>query len=233
MLKNTLINREATKKVALALRHLNEQVVYVGGALVSLYIDDPAAEDIRPTKDIDLTFQIASYAKLELLREELNQLGFDQNAEDTVICRFRYEDLKVDVMATETVGWAPSSPWFKAGFDKALPITLDEVTIKVLPLPYFLATKIEAFFDRGMKDIYASHDLEDIVYLFNYTTNIDTQLLSSDMKVKTYLAQKLEEIRNNKTIVAAIPGSLYYEQADERMEIILERIQNVIDGIEN
>lgn len=233
MLKNTLINREATKKVALALRHLNEQVVYVGGAVVSLYIDDPAAEDIRPTKDIDLTFQIATYAQLEKLREALNQLGFDQNAEDTVICRFRYEDLQVDVMATETIGWAPSSPWFKAGFEKALPITLDEVTIKVLPLPYFLATKIEAFFDRRIKDIYASHDLEDIVYLFNYTTNIDTQILASDMKVKTYLSQKLEEIRNNKTIVAAIPGSLYYEQADERMEIILERIQNVIDGIVN
>lgn len=233
MLKNTLINRAATKKVALALRHLNEQVVYVGGAVVSLYIDDPAAEDIRPTKDIDLTFQIATYAQLEKLREALNQLGFDQNTEDNVICRFRYEDLKVDVMATETVGWAPSSPWFKAGFDKALPITLDEVTIKVLPLPYFLATKIEAFFDRGMKDIYASHDLEDIVYLFNYTTNIDMQLLASDKKVKTYLAQKLEEIRNNKTIVSAIRGSLYYDQADERMEIILERIQNVMDGIVN
>ena len=233
MLKNTLINRAATKKVALALRHLNEQVVYVGGAVVSLYIDDPAAEDIRPTKDIDLTFQIATYAQLEKLREALNQLGFDQNTEDNVICRFRYEDLKVDVMATETVGWAPSSPWFKEGFEKALPITLDEVTIKVLPLPYFLATKIEAFFDRGMKDIYASHDLEDIVYLFNYTTNIDMQLLASDKKVKTYLAQKLEEIRNNKTIVSAIRGSLYYDQADERMEIILERIQNVMDGIVN
>jgi len=62
MLKNTLINRLATKKVALALGDLNDQVVYVGGATVSLYIDDPAAEDIRPTKDIDLTFQIATYA---------------------------------------------------------------------------------------------------------------------------------------------------------------------------
>ncbi len=44
MLKNTLINREATKKVALALGNLNKEVVYVGGAMVSLYINDPAAE---------------------------------------------------------------------------------------------------------------------------------------------------------------------------------------------
>jgi hypothetical protein len=39
-LKNSLINREATKKIALALGELNKNVVYVGGAVVSLYIDN-------------------------------------------------------------------------------------------------------------------------------------------------------------------------------------------------
>lgn len=39
MLKNTQINRLATTKVATALGELNEQVVYVGGAVVSLYIN--------------------------------------------------------------------------------------------------------------------------------------------------------------------------------------------------
>jgi hypothetical protein len=39
-LKNTLINREAAKKIALALGELNKNVVYVGGAVVSLYIDN-------------------------------------------------------------------------------------------------------------------------------------------------------------------------------------------------
>jgi hypothetical protein len=54
-LKNTLINRRAAIKIANALGGLNNEVVFVGGATVSLYIDDPAAEDIRPTKDIDLS----------------------------------------------------------------------------------------------------------------------------------------------------------------------------------
>jgi len=60
MLKNTLINRAATKKIAQALGALNERVVFVGGAVVSLYIDDPSAEDVRPTKDIDISMEIAS-----------------------------------------------------------------------------------------------------------------------------------------------------------------------------
>ena len=71
MLKNTVINREATIKIAHALGALNQEVVFVGGSIVSLYIDDKAAEDIRPTKDIDLTFQISTVGKLELLRQQL------------------------------------------------------------------------------------------------------------------------------------------------------------------
>ena len=167
MLKNTLINRAATKKVAKALGDLNDNVVYVGGAVVSLYIDDNTAEDIRPTKDIDLTFQLATFAELEELREQLIEKGFTQSAEDNVNCRFRYEELKIDVMSTQSVGWAPSNPWFAKGFEKAITKSLDGVNIKALPLPYFLATKMEAFFNRGVKDIYASHDLEDITYLLN------------------------------------------------------------------
>ncbi|SEC30449.1 Nucleotidyl transferase AbiEii toxin, Type IV TA system [Maribacter dokdonensis] len=231
MLKYTLVNKEATKKVALALGNLNEQVVYVGGAVVSLYINDSAAEDVRPTKDVDLTFQIASPSKLEELREDLNAKGFYQSSEEDVICRFLYEDLKIDVMSTQSVGWAPSNPWFEKGFDKSIAVNLEDIIIKILPLPYFLATKIEAFLDRGIKDIYASHDLEDIVYLFNYTTDIDAQVLASDSDIKLYLAEKLKAFTENRSIMNAISGSLYYEQADERMEIIKERFQNIIDGI--
>ncbi|WMJ74167.1 hypothetical protein RCC89_13470 [Cytophagaceae bacterium ABcell3] len=66
-MKNTHINREATKKIAKALGELNEKVVYVGGAVVSLYIDDPSADDVRPTKDVDITFEIATSGELEKL----------------------------------------------------------------------------------------------------------------------------------------------------------------------
>lgn len=232
MLKNTLINREATKKVAKALGDLNDKVVYVGGAMVSLYINDSAAEDIRPTKDLDLTFQVASFAELEKLREQLIEKGFAQNTEDTVNCRFRYEDLKVDVMSTQSVGWAPSNPWFAKGFEKAITKTLEEVTIKVLPLPYFLATKMEAFFDRGIQDVYASHDLEDIAYLLNYTIDIDKQILTSEKELKLFLIEKLNAFKKDSSILTAIRGSLYYSQADERMEIIQQRIQNITEGSE-
>ena len=67
MLKNKAINLVIVKKVALVLRELNDQVAYVGGATVSIYADDPAADDVRPTKDIEIILHIASFAELSAL----------------------------------------------------------------------------------------------------------------------------------------------------------------------
>lgn len=39
-MKNTHINRKIIEKVALALGELNQEVIYVGGAIVSFYIDN-------------------------------------------------------------------------------------------------------------------------------------------------------------------------------------------------
>lgn len=46
-MKNAQINRLATIKVAQALGSLCDEVIFVGGAMVILYIDDPAAEEVR------------------------------------------------------------------------------------------------------------------------------------------------------------------------------------------
>ena len=44
MLKNSTINIKVIEKVANALGELNENVIYVGGAIVSYYITDEGAE---------------------------------------------------------------------------------------------------------------------------------------------------------------------------------------------
>jgi len=211
MLKNTRINRLVTKKIALALGELNEQVVYVGGAVVSLYVDDPSADDVRPTKDLDLTMKIASLSELENIRQSLAAKGFVQSVMDSVVCRFRYDDVLVDVMATVPIGWAPGNRWFEGGLDEAISKELEEISIRILPLPYFLATKFDAFFDRGVNDLWASHDYEDIVYLFNHVTDISEQILNSDEVVKRYLGECADQILTNRSFKEAIMGNLFFE----------------------
>lgn len=51
-------------------------MVFVGGAVISLYTDDPAADEIRPTGDIDLTIQLAGFGEWTKLNERLLELGF-------------------------------------------------------------------------------------------------------------------------------------------------------------
>lgn len=228
---NTEKSRLASLKIAQALGPLLEEVVFVGGAVVSLYIDDTAAADMRPTKDVDLTFQITTNAALEDLRLQLVERGFGQSAEDDVICRFRYEKLKVDVMSTQQVGWAPTNRWFAPGYAQAFPYSLGEKTIRLMPLPYFLGAKIEAFFDRGINDKYGSHDLEDIVYLFNYTSSVAEQVLAAAEDIRNYLAEKLRIMRDDSTIFSAMSAHVYYEEGAGRMEVVMERLNAVIDGV--
>lgn len=86
-MKNTIINRKIIQGVAEALRELNDEVIYVGGATVSLYVNDPAADDVRPTKDIDISIKIVSLSHLEEIREKLvPQYVYEiANIEDKII----------------------------------------------------------------------------------------------------------------------------------------------------
>lgn len=231
MLKNTLINRIATIRIATALENLNERVVYVGGAVVSLYIDDLAADDVRPTKDIDITMEIASVFELETIREELTKKGFTQSSEDDVICRFRYDDIKVDVMSTKAVGWAPANPWFAPGYKTLITFELDDITIKCLSLPYYLASKFTAFYNRGSKDPRTSHDFEDIVYLLNHTSTLKKQVFEADAEVKEYIVNCFKDILNDPIKQEAIIGNLFYEEQEYRYNKILTILKQMCDGI--
>ena len=231
MLKNTIINRKATSQVAVALGALNKDVVYVGGAMVSLYIDDPAAEDVRPTKDIDITLEIANVGELEKLRVALEDKGFVQSAEDDVICRFRLKEIKVDVMSTTEVGWAPANPWFESGFENSITIEIENVEIRILTLPYFLATKFAAFEGRGGRDPRMSHDFEDIVYLLNYTSNFREQIQESDPEVQQFLKEQFAAIRDKANMQEAIIANLYHEDQQVRFDRIMNEIKELTNGI--
>jgi predicted nucleotidyltransferase len=230
-MKNATINRGVIKKIARALDELNEQVIYVGGATVGLYINDPAADDVRPTKDVDISLSIATIGELEQIRAELIKKGFTQSAEDNVICRFRYDDVKVDVMNTKAIAWAPANPWFAPGFVLRETIEIEDQTIQILPLPYFLATKFAAYTSRGGKEPRTSHDFEDIIYVLDNRTDLAEQLLKSPEDVKPFIKKELESMLADKSKQEAISGNLFYETRDARFNMIMEKLKAIINGI--
>ncbi len=229
-MKNTIINRKVIQKVANALGDLNNQVIYVGGATVSLYCNDPAADDVRPTKDIDISIKVASLAHLEEIREELVKKGFKQSADLDVICRFKLDDILVDVMATKPVGWAPANPWFEEGFNNLQKIDIDGTIIQIMPLTYFLASKFTAHLDRGGTDPRFSHDFEDITYILDNRTDWHKIIKEETGNVKTFLLQQLQEIKENHKLQEAILANLYYETQEDRFQKIMDKIDFCLQG---
>lgn len=230
-MKNSFINREVIKKIARALGKLNEQVIYVGGATIGLYINDPAADDVRPTKDVDIGLSVATIAELEKFRIELTKKGFTQTAEDNVICRFRYEDVKVDVMNTKAIGWAPANQWFASGFALKETVEIEEQSIQILPLPYFLASKFEAYNNRGKDEPRTSHDFEDIVYVLDNRTDIARQIMTAPNDVKPFLKNEFERILKDKAKQEAILGNLFYETRDERFNMMIQKLKIIVNDI--
>jgi predicted nucleotidyltransferase len=228
---NTNINRKATIKVAKALSKLNRKVVFVGGAVVSLYIESNLAEDVRPTKDLDLSFQITTVNQLEELRRDLVELGFKEARDEKVICRFTFDDLLIDVMSTQEIGWAPSNQWYDLGFQHAYAQELDDIEINLMPLPYFLAAKLDALFDRGINDLYASRDLEDIVYLLNYVSSINNKVLSGDKAVRHYIAETINEMLNNNKMMYAIEAHVYPPGDESVLSHIIEVMTELAENI--
>jgi hypothetical protein len=76
-----ILNRLRLKAVARQLGELNEQVVYVGGATASLYVNRAVAPEVRPTTDIDVVIELASYADYALLDETLRKRVFKTSSQ--------------------------------------------------------------------------------------------------------------------------------------------------------
>lgn len=107
MLKNQTINLKIVEKVALALEEINDEVIYVGGAMVSLYVTDEGAEQPRPTKDIDISVQVNSYAQMDQLREKLMSKKIYPAPTETIMYRYTFDDILIDFIPYEVTPLGP------------------------------------------------------------------------------------------------------------------------------
>ena len=87
-MKNKTINIGVVEEVAIALKELKNQMVFVGGAVVSLYADDPVAEEIRPTSDIDMTINLVNLFDWKELEQQLSQLGIQPDPFGHSLCSY-------------------------------------------------------------------------------------------------------------------------------------------------
>jgi predicted nucleotidyltransferase len=182
------------KVVYAALEELGGEVVFVGGATVSLYADRPYS-DSRPTDDVDILVELLNYKSYAAIEEKLRAKGFINDIESGIICRYIVRGIIVDVMPTAGEALGFSNKWYPEAFASAKETLIDKgISIKIFDPVYFLAVKMEAFKDRGKNEGRFSTDFEDIVFVLNKRNAIWQELRQSSKNVKQYLKESFNQL---------------------------------------
>lgn len=202
------------KAVYGALQELADQVVFVGGATVSLYADRQT-EEARPTDDVDILVELTTYKDYAAIEDKLKEKGFVNDVESRVVCRYKIRGIVVDVMPTNERILGFSNRWYAEGIHHVMESDLGHgVLVRLFTSPYFLASKIEAFNNRGGNDGRWSTDFEDIVYLFNNRSTIWPEINDSEGAIKSFLIGEFKKWLENKYLEEWIGCHLEHSQQD-------------------
>lgn len=217
--------------VAAGLGELKNEMVFVGGSVAELYVDNPAASDIRPTQDIDCVIELSSRTEHAKLEEALRAKKFaNDTTQGAPICRWVYREILVDVMPTDPVVLGFTNIWYEDGVtNKITKILPDGQEIFVFPVEYYIAAKFEAHKSRGGNDLRQSHDFEDIIYIFDNCLNILENIQNANEDVKEYLRQECQSLMANDNLTEGIETALPYGSDEESTDIILKLIEGIAE----
>lgn len=217
-------NRQILLLIAKALGDLREQVVFVGGCAAGLLVTIARAQVIRPTNDVDIVANVVSQQGYHALEEQLRAKGFVQKMDvDAPICRWGYEGVAVDVMPTDENVLGFANRWYPLAMESAEHFKLDDETnIRLISAPVFIATKFEAFADRGKGDMLLSHDMEDIITVIDGRPSIIVEMKFVPRVLQEYITEKFSALLENDEFLSVIPAYLPGDAASQARLPLLE-----------
>lgn len=221
-------NLEMLRLAAIDLGKLVDELVFVGGSTTGLFITDEASADVRPTKDVDAIVEAVTYAQYIKFEEELEKTGFRRDTDDAPICRWLKGETILDVMPANGDFLGFKSSWYADAMQSAESREIfPQIFIRVVTPPYFFATKLEAFSDRGKGDFLGSRDMEDLINVANGREELMNEINAAPKKVREYIAGFISDLLQNKRFRDAIPGHLNPDI--ERIGIVLKRLKDIAE----
>lgn len=206
-----------------ALEDLGDSVVFVGGATVSLYKDKPAPET-RVTDDVDIVVELLKYVDFANIEDQLRKKGFVNDPDSGIICRYKINGIIVDVIPTEENIFGFTNKWYPAGFQNSISYKLSEnESIRIFNAIYFLASKLDAFNDRGNGDGRTSSDFEDIVYVLNNRNAIWNEMETASEPVRSFLVTEFKRLLTHDYLYEWI--SVHLDHNEQR------RVNHILGGL--
>ena len=106
---------------------LCDEFIFLGGCTTALFITDPGVPDVRATDDVDCIVDVLTLGQYYQIEDALRKMGFCKSLNDDVICRWRYDDLILDVMPTKEDILGFSNQWYKHA---AWPLEIRDISEK-------------------------------------------------------------------------------------------------------
>lgn len=216
--------------IASALGDLRNQLVFVGGCAAGLLMSGPATPAARVTYDVDLVVQVAALRDYHRMESELARREFARDmTPEAPICRWRFRQLEVDLMPTEPSILGFANRWYPLAVVTAQELALPSgLIIRLITAPLFLATKFEAFADRGNEDILGSHDLEDIVNVIDGRPELVDEIDRNDKALRDYLAVKAARLIATPDFGNYLPGMVTQDETlPARVASVAARLERI------
>lgn len=216
--------------VATQLGELREQLVFVGGSTTELFISDQIPRSPRPTKDVDTIVHALTRLDYQRFSQLLRAKGFvEDTSQNAPLCRWKLQDATLDVMPTEESILGFTNRWYVPALQTSSTYQLNsDVEIRLIQAPYFIATKLEAFFSRGNNDYFMSHDLEDIIMVFDGRKELVSEINQSAKDLKEYIKASMQQLLASNEFLEALVSHLPSDAASQaRYSILVERFRQV------
>ena len=223
-------NLAKVELIALALGSLRDELVFVGGCAAGLLMTDPVAAPARVTYDVDLVVEVAALRHYHQMEVEFSRLGFVRDmAAAAPICRWRYRDIEVDLMPSDPAVLGFSNRWYPVAVATAEKRILPSgLAIRLITSPLFIATKFEAFADRGGEDLLASHDLEDIINVIEGRPELPAEIDCVAEDLRIYLADKCRALLAMPNFNNYLPGLVFQDETlSERVATVAARLRYI------
>jgi predicted nucleotidyltransferase len=206
---------------------LCDRFVFVGGSTTGLLITESSRPAARATQDVDVIVELASLAGYYELERELRARGFRSDTE--VTCRLHIGSLKLDVIPTQDVGLGFENRWYPLAARYADRLILPSgAAIRIVTPPYFIGTKLEAFYGRGNGDYGTSHDMEDIITVIDGRPELAQEISVADAELRESVREEFDDLLGRPEFLDSLAWHLPGDAANQaRLPELIRRLREI------
>lgn len=118
-----------------------------------------------------------------------------------------------------------SNRWYRDAVQTAEYYILnDQVKVKFIKPAFFVATKLEAYLGRGNNDPLSSHDIEDLLNVYDGRVELLSEIKKAPPELKNFISNQISDLLKNNDFEYAVQSCSLGDQL--RGQLIFTRLED-------